>query len=72
MFNFIQNFFKNYLGLWFSFPDGEAPQFNEMVDLIIEEIMEFLSNFYLFSFQIFFLIAMIYFIRAIYQKKILP
>ena len=68
MFNFIQNFFKNYLNLWFSFPDGEAPQFNEMVDLIIEEIMEFLSNFYLFSFQIFFLIAMIYFIRAIYQN----
>ena len=68
MFNFIQFFFKNYLNLWFPFPSGEAPNFNVILSLIIEESMIFLNDLYLFSFQIFFILAIIYFIRAIIQN----
>ena len=68
MFDFIQNFFKNYLNLWFSFPSKEAPNFNEIIGLIIEELLQFLNNLYLFSFQICFVIALIYFIRSTFQN----
>ena len=66
--NFINEFFKNYLNLWFPFPDGKAPYLNEIPDLIVENFLNLLSNLYLFSFIICFIIALIYFVRAIFQN----
>ncbi|MFX0069885.1 MAG: hypothetical protein ACFFAO_02235 [Candidatus Hermodarchaeota archaeon] len=68
MFAFINSFFKNYLGLWFSFPSKEAPFFHEIGEYIIEESANFLNNFYLFAFQIFFVIAILFFIRSIFES----
>ena len=68
MANFTENFFKNYFNLWFPFPDGEAPSFDLILGLLFEESLKFLNNLYLFSFQIFFALAIFFFIRAIIQN----
>ena len=68
MFKFLDSFFRNYLRLWFSFPSKESPLLNEIPDLILEELLILLNDIYLFAFQIFFLIAIVYFIRAILQN----
>ena len=68
MFKFLDSFFRNYLRLWFSFPSKEDPLLNEIPDLILEELLLLLNDIYLFAFQIFFLIAIVYFIRAILQN----
>jgi len=67
MFNFLDSFFRNFLSLWFSFP-SERPYLNEIPDLILEELILLLNDIYLFAFQVLFLIAIIYFIRAILQN----
>ena len=69
MSNFINEFFKNYLSLWFSFPEGETPTIRTIPDLIVENFLNFLNNLYLFSFLICFIIAIIFFIRAIFQNN---
>ena len=66
--DFINMFFKYYLGNWFSFPKGEAPNLEEVPDLIIRSSLNLLNNLYLFSFIICYIIAIIYFIRAIFQN----
>ncbi|TFG03518.1 MAG: hypothetical protein EU539_12160 [Promethearchaeota archaeon] len=67
MFTFIDSFFKNFIGQWFSFPSKEAPFFHEISGLIAEETAIFLNNIYLFTFQIFFVIAIFFFIRSIFE-----
>jgi hypothetical protein len=57
----VDSFFRDYLSLWFSFPTEERPYFNEIPDLILKELEKFLNNVYLFTFQIFFFIAILYF-----------
>lgn len=69
MYNFINEFFRNYLGLWFSFPEGETPGLWDVPDLIMRSLLLFLNNLYLFSFQLCYLIAIIYFVRAIFQNN---
>ncbi|MFX1338787.1 MAG: hypothetical protein ACFFDK_09270 [Promethearchaeota archaeon] len=67
MFNFLDSFFRNYLSLWCSFP-SESPHLDEIADLIFEELILLLNDIYLFAFQVFFLIAILYFIRATLQN----
>ena len=69
IFDFINGFFKYYLGNWFSFPEGEAPNLEEVPDLIIKSSLNLLNNLYLFSFIICYILAIIYFIRAIFQNN---
>jgi len=68
MFDFINVFFKYYLGNWFSFPGGVAPNLEEVPGLIIESSLNLLNNLYLFSFIICYIIGIMYFIRAIFQN----
>lgn len=68
LFDFVNEFFKNYLGLWFAFPDGKSPYLYEVPDLIVENFLKFLKNLYLFSFVICLIIGILYFIRAIFQN----
>ncbi|MBD3211577.1 MAG: hypothetical protein GF311_03135 [Candidatus Lokiarchaeota archaeon] len=65
MFSFIQFFFKNFLSLWFSFPGGTTPELFSVPPLILEEFLLFTEDFYLLIFQILFIIAIIYLVRAI-------
>ncbi|MFX0026028.1 MAG: hypothetical protein ACFE8M_06405 [Candidatus Hermodarchaeota archaeon] len=64
MFSFIDGFFKNFLSLWFTFPDGTTPDLNQIPDLILNEISIFFGDFYLILFQLLFVISIIYAIRT--------
>ena len=66
MFKFLDSFFRNFLSLWF-FPSGKRPFLSEIPDLITKELLILLNDIYLFAFQIFFLIALFFFIRAIFH-----
>lgn len=68
MFNFIGFFFKFYLESWFNFPGGEAPDLAKVPALIGQEALVFTNDLYLLIFQILFLIAVIYAIRAIFKN----
>jgi len=68
MFYFLGFFFKNFLNLWFSFPGGVAPELNAVPGLITHELLVFGIDFYLLIFQILFLVAIIFFLRAILQN----
>jgi hypothetical protein len=69
MFNFLDNFMRHYFGLWFNFPNGTVPEITEIPNLIWTEISVFTGDFYLFSFQILFIISIIYSIRAFLQTN---
>lgn len=64
MFNFLDNFMRNFFGLWFNFPSGTAPTLTEIPDLIFSELSVFTGDFYLFAFQILFIASIFYSIRA--------
>ena len=68
MFTFLDSFFRNFLSLWFSFPSEETPFLHQIPGLILEELVILLNDIYLFAFQIFFLIAILYFIRGFFQN----
>jgi hypothetical protein len=69
LFLFLDTFFKNFLGLWFAFPNKEIPSLGQIPELILEELLLFLNNIYLFAFQICYVIAILFFIRAILQTN---
>ena len=60
----LDDFFRNLFSLWFTFPDGETPHFNEIPDLIGREFAVFSENLYLIAFQILFIVAIFYVIKA--------
>ncbi|MHA2287647.1 MAG: hypothetical protein ACXABG_02550 [Promethearchaeota archaeon] len=60
----LNDFFRNLFSLWFTFPDGETPQFSEIPDLIGQEFAIFSENLYLIAFQILFIVAIYYVIKA--------
>ena len=64
----MESFFRNFLNLWFSFPAGAAPELGEVFILIIEELLAFVKNIYLLTFQILYVISIIYAIRSIFQN----
>ena len=69
MFNFSGYFFKFYLNTWFSFPGGAAPEIAQVPGLIGTELLIFTTDIYLLTFQLLFLICIIYFIRTFFQIK---
>lgn len=68
MFYFMGFFFKFFLDKWFVFPNGSAPDLNEIPGLIGEEILVFTTDFYLLVFQILFIIAIIYAVLSVMQN----
>ncbi|MFX0032482.1 MAG: hypothetical protein ACFE8V_01810 [Promethearchaeota archaeon] len=69
MFAFINEFFKNFLSLWFTFPTGTPPSIDQIPNLILNEISIFLGDFYLISFQLLFIISIIYAIRTFFKTN---
>lgn len=70
--NALDEFFKNFFGSWFTFstPTGNPPQ--NIVDVIFEmgeELQIFASNGYLIAFQVCFLLALYYAIRALIKSN---
>ncbi|MGQ4875305.1 MAG: hypothetical protein ACP6IY_14670, partial [Promethearchaeia archaeon] len=61
---------KNLLSKWFSFPNGEAPELNQIPELVLDQISVLTTDLYLLTFQILFLISIIYAIRTILQTNI--
>jgi len=64
MLTLLEQFFRGLLSLWFTFPNGTTPQFSEIPDLIGQEFAVFSENIYLIAFQILFIIAIYYDIKA--------
>ena len=60
----LDQFFRGLLSLWFTFPNGTTPEFSEIPDLIGQEFAVFSENFYLIAFQILFIFAIYYAIKA--------
>jgi len=60
----LEQFFRGLLSLWFTFPNGTTPEFSEIPDLIGQEFAVFSENLYLIAFQILFIIAIYYAIKA--------
>jgi len=60
----LDDFFRNLFSMWFTFPDGETPHFSEIPDLIGREFAIFSENLYLITFQILFMVAIFYVIKA--------
>lgn len=66
---FIGYFFKFYLGKWFSFPGGKAPEISQIPALIETQLLIFIADLYLIIFQILFIISIIYAVRGAYKNK---
>ncbi len=64
MLTLLEQFFRGLLSLWFTFPNGTTPEFSEIPDLIGQEFAVFSENIYLIAFQILFIIAIYYAIKA--------
>ena len=62
--NFIEIFFRNYVGLWFNFPSGSPPELEQIPTLIIDEFFAFLGDLYLIAFILLFIIAILFVIRS--------
>ena len=60
----LDQFFRGLLSLWFTFPNGTTPEFSEIPDLIGQEFAVFSENIYLIAFQLLFIIAIYYAIKA--------
>lgn len=67
MFELLESFFRNYFSLWFNFPSGMAPRLEEIPSLLGVEFTAFLGNVYLISFLIFFILSIVYAIKAFIQ-----
>jgi len=62
--NFIEIFFRNYIGLWFHFPSGNPPNLTQIPTLIIDEFFVFLEDLYLVAFILLFIISIVFLIRS--------
>jgi hypothetical protein len=69
MFNFLDQLIRNFVRLWFTFPNGNVPLLTEIPDLIMAEISVFTGDLYLFSFQILIIVSVIYLIRSFLQNN---
>ena len=69
MLSFIDGFFKNFLSLWFTFPEGTTPDLTQIPDLLLKEVSIFFGDFYLIVFQLLFVISIIYAIRTIIKTN---
>ncbi|MFX0074867.1 MAG: hypothetical protein ACFE96_05460 [Candidatus Hermodarchaeota archaeon] len=64
LYNFLDSFFRELFELWFTFPNGESPDFDNILDLIGQQFAVFNENLYLFAFQILFIVMIIYVIKS--------
>ncbi|MBY9020191.1 MAG: hypothetical protein KGD67_03965 [Candidatus Lokiarchaeota archaeon] len=64
MLTLLEQFFRGLLSLWFTFPNGTTPEFSDIPDLIGQEFALFSENIYLIVFQILFIVAIYYAIKA--------
>ncbi len=62
--NFIEVFFRNFVGLWFNFPSGDPPKLDDIPKLIGDEFTVFLGDLYLVAFQLLFILSIIFLIRS--------
>ena len=69
LFDFINVFFKRYLGNWFfSTSDlAEIPDLTEIPNLMLSELEVLFNDLYLFSFQVLFVVSVIYAVRAFFK-----
>lgn len=65
MFNFIETFFERYLSGWFSIG---TPKLGEIPNLMLNELEVLFNDFYLFAFQILFVVSIFYAIRAFFKS----
>jgi hypothetical protein len=65
LFNFVEGFFQGYLSNWFSIPQ---PELQNIPNLILSELGVLFNDFYLFIFQVLFVIAVIYAIRGFFKS----
>jgi cell division protein FtsB len=66
---FLTTFFREYISSWFNFPGGTIPEINKIPEKIGEQLAVFTGDFYLFAFQLLFLISIIFAIRAFLQTN---
>jgi hypothetical protein len=64
LYTFLDDFFQQLFRLWFTFPNGQSPDFSNFLDYIGQEFAVFNENLYLFAFQIVFIITIVYVIKA--------
>jgi hypothetical protein len=69
VFNTINSFFKEFMDLWFSFPTNITPELLEIPGLMLDQLYLLLGSFYLFIFQLLFILAVYYIIRGIFESK---
>ncbi|MFX1498655.1 MAG: hypothetical protein ACFFBH_14115 [Promethearchaeota archaeon] len=69
MFTFIEGFFKNFLSLWFTFPSGTSPTIDQIPSLILNEVSIFMGDFYLITFQLLFVISILYAMRSFFKTN---
>jgi len=60
----LDDFFRSFFSLWFTFPNGETPTFNEIPNYFGQELAIFSENLYLIAFQILFIITIFYAIKS--------
>ncbi|MFX0023077.1 MAG: hypothetical protein ACFE9S_12190 [Candidatus Hermodarchaeota archaeon] len=64
LFNFVEGFFQGYLSNWFSIPQ---PELQNIPNLIMSELGILFNDFYLFIFQVLFVVSVIYAIRGFFK-----
>ncbi|MFW9876973.1 MAG: hypothetical protein ACFFG0_28090, partial [Candidatus Thorarchaeota archaeon] len=62
---FIEVFFEKYLSSWFLI---DSPELTEIPNLMLSELEVLFNDFYLFTFQILFVVSVIYAIRAFFNS----
>ena len=65
IFEFVNIFFEKYLSSWFQI---EAPNLTNIPNLIGDELGVLFKDFYLFAFQLLFVISIVYAIRAFFKS----
>jgi hypothetical protein len=65
LFNFIEMFFKKYLSSWFSI---SSPNLQDIPNLMLNELGVLVNDLYLFTFQVLFVVSVVYAIRGFFKS----
>jgi len=68
LFYIIGLFFDNFLGMWFSFPGGTAPNVAQIPVLMLEEVLILTEELYLLVFSVLFIVSIINVIKGLFQS----
>lgn len=69
MITFLDGLLRNLMSSWFYFSDGPVSSGWEIPGRLIAQLLAILDDIYMFMFQYFFLLIVIYFVRSIFQKE---